>query len=123
MHAFHLEAPPQTMVEMAKQNRSNPGAVVIFAVVAICLAPVAEEILFRGLLYPMFRQFGLGKTAWVATSALFAAVHGRMAIFLSLFFLALLLVWLYEKTNNLLAPIIAHSTFNAISLLWILLEK
>ena len=37
------------------------------------------------------------------------------AIFLPLFVLALALTWLYEKTDNLLAPITAHALFNAVN--------
>jgi membrane protease YdiL (CAAX protease family) len=39
-----------------------------------------------------------------------------LAIFVPLFALALALTWLYEKTDNLLAPIFAHSLFNAANL-------
>jgi membrane protease YdiL (CAAX protease family) len=82
-------------------------------VVTIVLAPIAEEMLFRGILYPMIKQLGFPRLAWWGVSALFAAIHFNLAIFPPLFVLALLLTLLYERTNNLLAPIVTHSLFNA----------
>jgi membrane protease YdiL (CAAX protease family) len=37
--------------------------------------------------------------------------------------LALVLTWLYEETNNLLAPIACHSLFNAVNFFWVLHDK
>jgi membrane protease YdiL (CAAX protease family) len=51
----------------------------------------------------------------------FALVHGNAAGFASFFVLALALTWLYEHTDNLLAPITVHALFNAanfVLLLW-----
>jgi membrane protease YdiL (CAAX protease family) len=43
-------------------------------------------------------------------------IHADAAIFVPLFVFALALTWLYEKTDNLLAPIVAHGLFNAANL-------
>ncbi len=83
----------------------------------VVLAPVAEEFIFRGVLYSYVKQMGYPKLALYGVSALFALIHGDAAIALSLFVLALALTWLYETTDNLLAPILAHSLFNGINLL------
>jgi membrane protease YdiL (CAAX protease family) len=85
----------------------------MLALVAILMAPLAEEMLFRGILYPAIKQAGYPKLGLWITSVAFAAVHGHLPSFLSLLLLALMLVWIYEYTQNLLAPIIAHACFNA----------
>jgi membrane protease YdiL (CAAX protease family) len=54
---------------------------------------------------------------------LFALVHGTAAIFIPLFVLALALTWVYEKTGNLLAPIVVHSLFNSANLVILLMQK
>jgi uncharacterized protein len=82
----------------------------------VVLAPVAEEFIFRGILYPFVKQLNFPKLALFGTSFLFALIHADKAIFIPLFVLALALTWLYEKTGNLLAPIVAHSLFNAANL-------
>ena len=51
---------------------------------------------------------------------IFAAIHHSAAIFVPLLVLGLVLAWLYEKTNNLLASITAHSMFNAINVVLLL---
>jgi membrane protease YdiL (CAAX protease family) len=83
---------------------------------AVVLAPVAEEFIFRGMLFPFVKQLGWPRLAWFGVSFLFALIHFDAAIFVPLFVFALALTWLYEKTDNLLAPIVAHSLFNAANL-------
>ncbi|MGO9588007.1 MAG: lysostaphin resistance A-like protein [Limisphaerales bacterium] len=83
---------------------------------AVVLAPVAEEFIFRGMLYPFVKQLGWPRLAWVGVSFAFALIHDDAATFVPLLVLALALTWLYEKTDNLLAPIAAHSLFNAANL-------
>jgi membrane protease YdiL (CAAX protease family) len=85
------------------------------AVFAIVLAPVAEEFIFRGMLYPLVKRLGSPRFAFFGLSAIFAEIHLDAGTLVPLFVLALALTWLYEKTDNLLAPIAAHSLFNAVN--------
>ncbi len=80
---------------------------------AIVLAPVAEEFIFRGVLYPFVKQQSSPRWAFFGISFIFAEIHLDAGTLVPLFALALVLTWLYEKTDNLLAPIAAHSLFNA----------
>ena len=89
---------------------------IYLGVFAVVLAPVAEEFIFRGMLYPFVKQLGSPRAAFFGVSAIFAAIHFDAGTFVPLFALALALTWLYEKTDNLLAPITAHSLFNATNL-------
>ncbi len=87
--------------------------VVYLGVFAVVLAPVAEEFIFRGMLFPFVKQLGFPKLAWFGVSFLFALIHMNAPTFLPLFVFALALTWLYDRTDNLLAPITAHALFNA----------
>lgn len=89
---------------------------VSFVAITIIVAPFAEELLFRGILYPAIKQAGFPRLALWGSSVAFSGIHLNLAIFLPLLVLALVLVWLYEKTDNLLAPIVAHALFNATNL-------
>ena len=51
----------------------------------------------------------------VILSLLFAAIHANLMTFIPLTFFALVLIALYEKTDNLLAPITAHCFFNSVN--------
>ena len=79
------------------------------------MAPVAEESLFRGIIYPWIKQTGFPQLALWGSSLLFAAAHLNAVTFLPLLVLALVLAVLYEKTNNLLSCITAHAVFNGLN--------
>jgi len=83
---------------------------------AMVLAPVSEEFMFRGVLFPFIKQLGWPKLAWFGVSFLFALIHVNAPTLLPLFVFALVLTWLYQKTDCLLAPIFAHSLFNTANL-------
>jgi membrane protease YdiL (CAAX protease family) len=88
------------------------GQKIVFAIGAIILAPIVEESLFRGILYPMIKQQGYPRLALFGSSLLFALIHFNVMTFVPLFVLALVLVLLLETTDTLLAPIITHACFN-----------
>ena len=94
---------------------------VIFA--AVVLAPLAEEIFFRGLLQSMLRRY-LGH-AWggiLITSAFFAIVHvPHYDTMPALFVLSVVLGYNYERCGRLYAPILIHVIFNGESILSALL--
>ena len=90
---------------------------------AVVLAPAAEEFIFRGMLFPFVKQLGYPRMAWLGVSFVFALIHLNGVIFLPLFVLGLVLTWLYEKTDNLLAPITAHALFNAVNLTLLLMQN
>lgn len=116
VHLPHLQLKPQEQeavqtLEMAVTwfNR------VALAIVTIVLAPAAEEMLFRGILYPIIKQAGYPRLALWGTALLFAAIHLNLVTFVPLTVLALGLTLLYEKTDNLLGPITTHALFNAMN--------
>jgi len=88
----------------------------VLGLVALVLAPVSEELIFRGIMYPALKGFGMPRFAFWSTAAVFALIHFNAATFLSLFAFACLLNVLYEKTGNLLTCMVAHTSFNAINL-------
>jgi hypothetical protein len=112
----------QTAVELLMNAPLWPTGIYL-GIFAVVIAPVAEEFIFRGVLFPFVRQLGYPRLAWFGVSFLFALVHGDMAIFIPLFALALALTWLYEKTDSLLAPIVVHSLFNAANLALMILAN
>ena len=89
---------------------------------AVVLAPLAEELLFRGILYTLIKQHGRPRLALWGTSLLFGAIHFNLAALPSLCFLGLVFAWLYERTGNLLAPVTAHVLFNAVNFTAVVLD-
>lgn len=115
----HTEATPQQSVR-ALQKAASLSQKLYFGLMAIVMAPIVEEIIFRGVLYPAIKQEGFAKTAVWATSILFAWTHFNLMTFVPLMFLGVILTLLYETTDNLVAPILTHSLFNATNFFWLL---
>lgn len=86
-------------------------ALLVFTVSVV--APLGEEVLFRGLLHRALRAH-LGRRAFFVSAALFAAIHLYAIHFLPVFVLGVLLAWMYERRGSLVVPIVAHGTVNAI---------
>jgi membrane protease YdiL (CAAX protease family) len=81
------------------------------------LAPIFEELFFRGMLYPALRNY-LGRTSGLLMNAfIFALLHFQPAGMPSLFIVGLILAYLYEETGSLYSSMIAHSINNIVVLL------
>lgn len=79
------------------------------------LAPVAEEMVFRGAILRRLLDAVDKRQAWVAittTAALFALVHGNMAQGINAFALGLLLGWMYVRTRSLVPGVAFHLANN-----------
>lgn len=110
--------PPEEQLAVTLLTEAKSwGMRIYLGAFAVALAPVAEEFIFRGVLYPFVKRLGYPRLAWIGVSLAFALVHDDVATFVPLLALALALTWLYEKTDNLLAPITAHALFNTANLI------
>jgi membrane protease YdiL (CAAX protease family) len=121
MNSFHVQPVVQSPVQMLQDSGALPTKLMI-GILAIVVAPFVEELVFRGLIYPTLKQNGFPKLALWGTSLLFAMIHNNLMILLPLTFLAVVLTLLYESTDNLLAPIFAHSTFNFVNFFWVVAQ-
>ena len=118
LHWKWLKPEPQQIVQILR-NEWPWSLIVVQGVAAIVIAPVSEELIFRGVLYTFLKQRGHAKLALWISSALFALVHLHPVGFLSFIFLAMVLTALYERTQNIFAPILLHSLFNGVSFTFI----
>ena len=120
IQALGDQVEPQKLVTLIAEEsakKENIPTLIFFVVMAVVVAPIAEEILFRGILYPAIKQIGYPRLAAIGTALLFALFHINLLTFASLTVVALGLIALYEFTDNLLAPITAHAVFNASNLI------
>jgi len=76
--------------------------------------PIAEEILFRGYFYAVFKGWAGALAGALFTSILFATVHSNLAALPALLVLALMLTLAYEWSGSLKLPIAMHMLFNGI---------
>lgn len=75
--------------------------------------PFAEEVVFRGYLYPVLKRMGGLWLAAIAVSLFFATVHLDGHHLLGRFILSLILIGAYELTGSLWAPLGIHFLNNA----------
>jgi uncharacterized protein len=105
------------------EGLSASQALIMFFLVGLAV-PFAEELLFRGVLYPLLRQRWGVWVAVVLSSILFGLVHGEIAIGLTAFMLGILLASVYEFSGSLWTSILIHAVNNGskIALLYLLIK-
>ncbi|MDY7229282.1 type II CAAX prenyl endopeptidase Rce1 family protein [Hyalangium rubrum] len=113
-----LETSQHPLIGMAQQGPMGALGWLLFAIPAALLAPVGEELVFRGALLPWLRGW-MGRTAALVVSAgIFASLHPFYGVFTGwIFFLGLLLGWARLSSGGLCAPILLHVTLNSFAVL------
>ncbi len=106
---------PQVMALTGGQPFGKVGLIVLLVLVA-GLVPLAEELLFRGVLYGMLRErWGLAP-AVLLSALLFAVAHLVPLLLPALFVMGLVLALLREYTGSLIPCIMLHSLQNGLAL-------
>jgi membrane protease YdiL (CAAX protease family) len=102
--------------EIGFTNPVGLELVLVFLVLVV-LAPLAEELLFRGFIFKGMRKRLSFWWAAIITSALFALIHWQINVGLDVFALSLVLCWLRERTGSLWPSIMLHATKNGLAFL------
>ena len=109
----HLGTEPESQkIIQTFLGNSDPILRFLIVISACLIAPVCEEIIFRGFLYPAIKKHSERFFATLIVSLLFAVVHMNAAGLPALFVLAILITIAYEMTGSLLVPICMHAIFN-----------
>lgn len=106
----------QNIVELFSGSHTMEQRILII-ILAVAVAPIAEELVFRFFLYGVFRRY-LGRTVGLMINALvFAAVHQHLPSFAPLFVLGACFTLAYEWSGSILVSMTMHSLFNSLSLI------
>jgi membrane protease YdiL (CAAX protease family) len=89
---------------------------VLIIVLAVAVAPLAEEFIFRFFLYGVLRRYAGRVVGLVLSSLLFAAVHAHLPSFAPLFVLGACFTLAYEWSGSLLVSMTMHAMFNSLTL-------
>ena len=102
-------------VKQAMKIAHEPAAFLISLALLGGLAPLVEELVFRGLLYGWLESRWGGGVAFVASSLAFAAAHVEPAHAFLVLPLGLLFGWLRWRTGSLWPSLVAHMANNGLA--------
>ncbi len=101
-------------------ERGDPTVVLVAFLV---VAPIAEELFFRGVVYNAWLREHGPRVALYGSAALFAAIHTSLFSLVPIFALGIALALVYRWTRSLPAAMAMHAGFNAISVTITLLAR
>jgi membrane protease YdiL (CAAX protease family) len=122
---FQLDIPVEPlMLEMKAALNNVP--LLLLGIITVCfVAPVMEELIFRGWLFSQIQQTQFGSIgALIITSFVFTAIHSQyqhIFTFIALLLLGGLLGFIRYKSNNTSYAVIVHVLFNILSLITLFL--
>lgn len=118
---------PEQENELTKILASSRAAVFVVAFMATFSAPIAEEVVYRGIVYSGFRKTFNVPVAVIVTTVLFAGVHypqywGSWGTIILITTLSLILTFIRVRSDNLLPCVVLHFIFNGIQSVILILE-
>jgi membrane protease YdiL (CAAX protease family) len=114
-NVFGTGSSKQQIIDLFTESQTLQQRIMVI-VLAVIVAPVAEEFIFRFFLYGVLKRY-LGVTAALLLNAgLFAAVHTHLPSFAPLFVLAVCFTLAYEWSGSILVSMTMHALFNSVQL-------
>lgn len=113
------ELPP--VQETLRETANDPDLRLYFLLSTVVLAPLAEEVFYRGMLFQALRQRLWRWPAIGISGLLFGIVHLEPLAIVLTFGAGMCFAWAFARRGNLVVPIIAHAIFNLVGSLSIIL--
>jgi len=101
-------------IKQAMDVAREPAMFAVSLAVMAGLAPLVEELVFRGLLYGWLSRWG-SVVAWIVSSLAFAAAHVELAHVILVLPLGLWFGWLRRRTDSLWPSLVAHMANNGLA--------
>jgi len=111
---------PHPTIEALRAGPLSWSIRVALWISAAIVAPIAEEVFFRGFLQTFLVRVTQARwTAIVLTSVAFGVVHvSQLHTVIALTLLGVLMGYAYERRGSILLPIAIHAAFNLKTLVW-----
>lgn len=103
---------PQAWMDSYAANSSAIDGSLASWILAVFMAPVLEEIVFRGLMYTRLKKGLPVIAAAIVTSLAFGIAHGTIIWAIYTFVFSMVLIWVFEKFQSLTACIVLHMAYN-----------
>ena len=108
---------PQEWIDAYMTNSASIDGSLMSWLAAVVMAPLLEEIVFRGLVYTRLKKGMPAIVAAVIASFVFGLCHGTAIWIIYATGLGLVLTWVFEKYQSLTASILFHLSFNTMGLI------
>ncbi len=105
----------QMQVDLVPVFEGLPSPWLLFFGGAV-VAPVVEEIFFRGFIFAGLRQVWGWQKAALVSAALFGLLHVTPTAMLPIFILGYIFAWLYQKSGSIWPAILMHMLTNSLAL-------
>lgn len=102
-----------TQADVISELLGEINAPYLFAFTTVIVAPITEEMFFRGFLFKGLREKYGWVNALMFSSMIFAIFHGQLATLLPTFLLGALFSYLYQRTDSVFPGMFLHFTVNA----------
>jgi membrane protease YdiL (CAAX protease family) len=116
------EFAPQELITLF-QSGGDWAAMILLVLMAVIVAPLVEEIIFRGCIYRFLKSQTGMLSAQLISGLIFASLHANLLSFVPLVIVGIVLARVYEKTGSLAVAIWFHAFFNAFSLLMLFITS
>ncbi len=107
-------AAPESMVKLFEAILGEPSGYLAIGI----LAPIAEELVFRGAVLRTLLAMLKGRNPWIAiaiSAVIFGAVHGNLPQMVHASLLGLVIGWLYYRTDSILPGMVFHWVNNTVA--------
>jgi membrane protease YdiL (CAAX protease family) len=113
---------PQELITLFQEG-GDPLAIGLLVVMAVVLAPVVEETIFRGCIYRFLKSQTTLVPAQIISGCFFSFMHWNLLSFVPLVLVGIFLARIYEKSGNIMVSMWFHAFFNAFSLLMLFITS
>jgi len=104
---------PESIMSEYIEASADVGALTFSGIIStVLLAPIAEEVVFRGLVYTRLRRAMPASAAMLLSSLMFGVLHGQIVWIVYAAFLGVIMAAVFERTGSLHSSIILHVVFN-----------
>jgi membrane protease YdiL (CAAX protease family) len=113
-----LQPEQQDVTNELGTDENSVLSIAVAAFLIVIVAPLAEELFFRGFMYAGLRRSLPLWPAALISALVWGSLHlggGNVGVAIQLSIFGVILAWLYERSGTLWAPIFAHTLNNTIA--------
>lgn len=111
---YHYKDP--AFAQYVKTTRMTQQTMAMYTFISIVIAPICEELLYRGVLYNEIKSKFNFSAALFTQAIVFAALHGTIVHLPGTFLLAVTSALIYEYSGHLYYSVITHIGYNVFAL-------